>query len=224
MPEVVEVEAGAVVEVEVEVEVEAVAEAEVAEAVEVEVAVAEAEVVEVAKAEAEVAEAVEVEAPEQAVAVGRGSALTGRRWGRRGRGWRRGRPAGQDRRRDIDVERVRLRLVRVLARRGRLRPSDRRAVQVDPDRAKDGGQEAGDGDRLGRRAVVCAAVASEAAWKTTSRARRSLTLAVVAWETIGSPIVTQRIATRGSAKRIGKARERVRAIERADGSRRGRST
>jgi hypothetical protein len=61
-------------------------------------------------------------------------------------------------------------------------------------------------------------------WKTTSRARRSLTLAVVAVEMIGSPIVTQRMATRGSANRIGKARERVRAIERADGSRRGRST
>jgi hypothetical protein len=61
-------------------------------------------------------------------------------------------------------------------------------------------------------------------WNATSRARRSLTLAVVAVEMIGSPIVTQRIATRGSARRIGKARERVRAMERADGSRRGRST
>jgi hypothetical protein len=47
---------------------------------------------------------------------------------------------------------------------------------------------------------------------------------VVAVEMIGSPIVTHRIATRGSARRIGKARERVRAMERADGSRRGRST
>jgi hypothetical protein len=51
-----------------------------------------------------------------------------------------------------------------------------------------------------------------------------LTLAVVAVEMIGSPIVTQRIATSGSAIRIGNARERVRAMERADGSRLGRST
>jgi hypothetical protein len=57
-----------------------------------------------------------------------------------------------------------------------------------------------------------------------SRARRSLMLALVAVEMIGSPIVTQRIATSGSASRIGKARERVRAMERADGSRLGRST
>jgi hypothetical protein len=64
----------------------------------------------------------------------------------------------------------------------------------------------------------------EPPWKTTSRVRRLLTLAVVAVEMIGSPIVTQRIATSGSAIRIGSARERVRAMERADGSRLGRST
>jgi len=66
--------------------------------------------------------------------------------------------------------------------------------------------------------------AEPSAWKTTSRARRSLTLAVVASEMIGSPIVTQSTATSGSASRIGSARERVRARERAEGSRRGRST
>jgi hypothetical protein len=60
--------------------------------------------------------------------------------------------------------------------------------------------------------------------KTTSRARRSLTLAEVASEMIGSPIVTHKTATSGRASRIGSARERVRARERAEGSRRGRST
>jgi hypothetical protein len=61
-------------------------------------------------------------------------------------------------------------------------------------------------------------------WKATSRARRSLTLAVVDVEMIGSPIVTQSTATSGSARRSGRARERFRASERAEGRRLGRST
>jgi hypothetical protein len=60
--------------------------------------------------------------------------------------------------------------------------------------------------------------------KTRLRARRLLKVEPVAVEMIGSPIVTQRIATRGRAKTIGSARERVRARVRAEGSRRGRST
>jgi hypothetical protein len=61
-------------------------------------------------------------------------------------------------------------------------------------------------------------------WKTRSRARRLLKLELVAVEMIGSPIVTQRIATSGRARRIGSARERVRARVRAEGSRLGGST
>jgi hypothetical protein len=62
------------------------------------------------------------------------------------------------------------------------------------------------------------------AWRKVSRARRSDALAVVASERTGNPIVTQRSATSGRARSTGKARERVRAILRAEGSRRGRST
>jgi hypothetical protein len=62
------------------------------------------------------------------------------------------------------------------------------------------------------------------AWKTTLRARRSLALAFVASERIGSPIVTQRTATSGSASKTGRARERERVMLRAEGSRLGRST
>jgi len=58
----------------------------------------------------------------------------------------------------------------------------------------------------------------------TSRARASLALAAVASERIGRPIVTQRTATSGRARSTGRARERVRAIVRAEGSRRGSST
>ncbi len=61
-------------------------------------------------------------------------------------------------------------------------------------------------------------------WNTRSRARRLLKLELVDVEMIGSPIVTQRIATRGRAMTIGRARERVRARVRAEGSRLGRST
>jgi hypothetical protein len=62
------------------------------------------------------------------------------------------------------------------------------------------------------------------AWRKAFRARRSLALAVVASERIGSPIVTQRTATSGRASSTGRARERVRAMVRVEGSRRGRST
>ena len=60
--------------------------------------------------------------------------------------------------------------------------------------------------------------------ETRLRARRLLKVEPVAVEMIGSPIVTQRIATRGRAMTIGSARERVRARVRAEGSRLGRST
>jgi hypothetical protein len=62
------------------------------------------------------------------------------------------------------------------------------------------------------------------AWRNASRASRSLTVVVVDSERIGSPIVTQRTATSGRASSTGSARERVRAMVRAEGSRRGRST
>jgi hypothetical protein len=62
------------------------------------------------------------------------------------------------------------------------------------------------------------------AWKETSRPLTSVTLAVVASERIGSPIVIQRTKTSGSASSTGRARVRVRATERAEGSRRGGST
>jgi len=59
------------------------------------------------------------------------------------------------------------------------------------------------------------------AWKTTSRERRLLTDPLVSEERIGRPMVTQRTATSGSAITNGRARERVRAILRAEGSRLG---
>jgi hypothetical protein len=62
------------------------------------------------------------------------------------------------------------------------------------------------------------------AWKTTSRERRLLTDPVVSAERIGRPIVTQRTATSGTAITKGRARERVRASLRAEGSRLGSST
>ena len=62
------------------------------------------------------------------------------------------------------------------------------------------------------------------AWKTTSRERRLLTEPVVSDERIGRPIVTQRTATSGSAITTGRARERLRASLRAEGSCLGSST
>jgi hypothetical protein len=60
--------------------------------------------------------------------------------------------------------------------------------------------------------------------KTALLELRSLAFAVVASERIGNPIVIQRNATSGRASSTGSARDRDRAILRADGSRRGGST
>jgi hypothetical protein len=60
--------------------------------------------------------------------------------------------------------------------------------------------------------------------KTTSRERRLLTDPDVSDERMGRPIVTHRTATSGSAITKGRARERVRASLRAEGSRLGSST
>jgi len=63
-----------------------------------------------------------------------------------------------------------------------------------------------------------------AAWRNASRDRRSLADAVVASDRIGSPIVTQRTATSGSASTNGSARDRERVSARAEGRRLGRRT
>jgi hypothetical protein len=86
------------------------------------------------------------------------------------------------------------------------------------------------GEKLASETVACASeplappLGEPKPSTKTLRSRLLLAVAEVTSVRIGSPSVTQRTDTRGSASSIGSARERERRRARAEGSRRGSST